>query len=153
MDRTAVINRSAGGNNQSRSDHQQGGQRMLKTFRHVAGMAALIALIGVGCSNHMSHQMMPGTLAAAPPSAGATSTATTSVELRTGLNALLSEHVILASAATGAALGGRNAEFEAAAGALDANSVDLAKAIGSVYGEDAEKAFLPLWRKHIGFVV
>jgi hypothetical protein len=25
--------------------------------------------------------------------------------------------------------------------------------IGSVYGADAEKAFLPLWRKHIGFVV
>jgi hypothetical protein len=31
--------------------------------------------------------------------------------------------------------------------------VDVAKAIGSVYGADAEKAFLPLWRKHIGMVV
>jgi hypothetical protein len=50
-------------------------------------------------------------------------------------------------------MGERSAEFEAAAGALDANSVDLAKAIGSAYGPDAEKAFLPLWRKHIGFVV
>src|SRR5262249_1355511 len=36
---------------------------------------------------------------------------------------------------------------------LDANSVAIARAIGSVYGADAEKAFLPLWRRHIGMVV
>jgi hypothetical protein len=45
------------------------------------------------------------------------------------------------------------AEFKAAAGALDANSVEISKAIGSVYGEGAEQAFLPLWRRHIGFAV
>jgi hypothetical protein len=65
----------------------------------------------------------------------------------------LSEHVYLAAAATGAALGGRTAEFQAAAGALDANSADIVKAIGTVYGAGAEQAFLPLWRKHIGFAV
>ena len=43
--------------------------------------------------------------------------------------------------------------WEYAAGALDANSVAISKAIGSVYGPDAEKAFLPLWRRHIGMVV
>ncbi len=69
------------------------------------------------------------------------------------LHQLLSEHVLLAASATGAALGKREAEFKAAAAALDANSVDLSKAVGSVYGADAEKAFLPLWRKHIGSVV
>lgn len=74
-------------------------------------------------------------------------------DLRVALNHLLSEHVSLAAAATGAALRGRNVEFAAAAGALDANSQDLAKAIGSVYGDAAGEAFLPLWRKHIGFVV
>lgn len=74
-------------------------------------------------------------------------------DLRVALNHLLSEHVTLAAAATGAALRGRNAEFAAAAGALDANSQDLAKAIGSVYGDAAGEAFLPLWRKHIAFVV
>ncbi len=73
--------------------------------------------------------------------------------LRTGLNMLLAEHTYLAARATGAALGGRQAEFEAAANALDMNSVDLSKAIGSVYGQGAEAAFLPLWRKHIGFFV
>jgi hypothetical protein len=76
-----------------------------------------------------------------------------SSDLRAGLNTILQEHVYLASAATGAALGGRQAEFEGAAAALDQNSVALSKAIGSVYGPDAEAAFLALWRKHIGFVV
>jgi len=81
--------------------------------------------------------------------------ASTSVSagLRTTLNVALQEHVYLAAFATGAALGGRDAEFKAAANALDANSVAIAQAIGSVYGKDAEAAFLPLWRRHIGFAV
>ena len=65
----------------------------------------------------------------------------------------MGEHILLASSATGAALAGRDAQFKAAAAALDANSVDIAKAIGSVYGQGAEDAFLPLWRRHIGFAV
>jgi hypothetical protein len=73
--------------------------------------------------------------------------------LRAALNTLLQEHIYLAASATGAALGGRSAEFEAAASALDGNSVDISKAIGSVYGQDAGTAFLALWRKHIGFAV
>jgi len=73
--------------------------------------------------------------------------------LRSTLNTLFQEHIYLAAAATGAALGGRDAEFKAAAAALDANSVAISKAIGSVYGQGAEEAFLPLWRKHIGMVV
>jgi hypothetical protein len=73
--------------------------------------------------------------------------------LRAKLNTLLQEHAYLAAGATGAALGGRDAEFTAAASALDGNSQDLAKAIGSVYGPGAGDAFLGLWRKHIGFFV
>jgi len=78
---------------------------------------------------------------------------TSAAGLRTSLNVALREHAYLAAAATNAALGGRDAEFKAAAAALDGNSVDIAKAIGSVYGADAEQAFLPLWRRHIGFFV
>lgn len=73
--------------------------------------------------------------------------------LRVGLNYLLAEHVFLASSATGGALGGREAQFKAAADQLDMSSVDLSKAIGSAYGGDAEMAFLPLWRSHIGMIV
>ena len=43
--------------------------------------------------------------------------------------------------------------FVAAAGALDDNTKALAGAVGSVYGPEAEKAFLKLWRAHIGFFV
>ena len=98
---------------------------------------------------------MNPTPAQAPTTAPSTTTGagTKSIGLRTALNKLLGEHVILAANATNAALGGRNDEFKAAAYTLDANSVALSKAVGSVYGTDAENAFLPLWRKHIGFFV
>ena len=119
---------------------------MQVTFSKLTGGVALGLLLTTACAPMASkagaesnHMMMQGNGKAA--------------QLRTGLNTLFSEHVSLAASATGAALGGRDAEFKAAASALDANSVDISKAIGSVYGKDAEAAFLPLWRKHIGFVV
>ena len=78
---------------------------------------------------------------------------TPAADLRVALNHLLAEHVFLAASATGGALGNREAQFKEAAAQLDANSIDLSKAIGSAYGGDAEAAFLPLWRSHIGMVV
>ncbi|HEX6597203.1 MAG TPA: hypothetical protein VF045_09720 [Acidimicrobiales bacterium] len=79
--------------------------------------------------------------------------------LRAGMTSLLREHVFLASSATGAALGGRQAQFEAAANALNgpsnSNTSDLVGAIGSVYGNEVGTAFNGLWRSegHIpGFV-
>lgn len=74
-------------------------------------------------------------------------------DLRLALHAVLAEHVSLAASATGAALDGQDAEFKAAAAALDTNSVDLAKLVGSAYGPSAETAFLEGWRRHIGFFV
>ncbi len=73
--------------------------------------------------------------------------------LRSTLNLLLAEHVSLAATTTSAAINGRSDEMTAAADALDNNSVDLSLSIGAVYGKDAGDAFLPLWRKHIGFFV
>jgi hypothetical protein len=66
------------------------------------------------------------------------------------LDTTLREHVFLLTAATGAALGGRQEELTAASTALDANSNALAAAIASVYGPEAGKAFDPLWKRHIG---
>ena len=77
----------------------------------------------------------------------------TAGDLRVALNQLLAEHATLAASATGAALRGRKVEFAAAAGALDNNSIDIANAMGLAYGPAAGEAFLPLWRKHIGFFV
>jgi len=112
------------------------------------GVASVLML--TGCTQAMAQAPGHAAMAWAMPT---TTSGTKAAQLRAGLNNLFSEHVYLTGAATNAALGGREAEFKAAAGALDANSVAISKAIGSVYGEGAEKAFLPLWRRHIGFVV
>ncbi len=112
---------------------------MKRTFLTIIGVAVLAAVLGTGGGESTAGDM--------------TTSATKAAGLRATLNTLFQEHVYLAAAATGAALGGREDEFKAAAGALDANSVAIGQAIGSVYGGDAEKAFLPLWRRHIGFAV
>jgi len=122
---------------------------MKASFKTLVGIAGVVAIVGAGCSQSMAaHDGM----AMASPST-TTSSGTKAAALRTTLNNLFAEHVWLAGSATGAALGGRDADFKAAAAALDQNSVAIARAIGSVYGSDAEQAFLPLWRKHIGFAV
>ncbi len=78
--------------------------------------------------------------------------ASEAADLRAGLTALLQEHVYLAgiSVATAYTAGPDSAEFEAAAATLDANSVDLSTAIGSLAGPEKEAAFLELWRSHVG---
>lgn len=115
-----------------------------QSLRAVAAIGAL-ALTSVGAFAACGSE--------ASPEPAAVTSSTPAAELRSSLNAILQEHVNLASAATGAALDGRNEEFAAAAAALDANSVDLAKMIGVAYGPAAEEAFLPGWRRHIGFFV
>jgi hypothetical protein len=76
--------------------------------------------------------------------------------LRSGLTYLLDSHVDLAGIALAQAVskGGnlKDPSVVAAVNALDQNSVDLSKAVGSVY-PDAEKPFLQSWRQHIGFFV
>lgn len=114
------------------------------------GSSVLTAVAVTGCgwmnSPSSSHSMHRSAMGSKEPGNAA-------ADLRVGLNSLLGEHMLIAAVATSHALGGREVPFQGAVGGLDANSVDIAKAIGSIYGIDAEKAFLPLWRKHIGFVV
>lgn len=72
--------------------------------------------------------------------------------LRVALNNLEAQHVDLASAATRAGFDG-SPMFDASAKALDDNSIALSKAVGSVYGAEAEAKFLEIWRSHITFFV
>ena len=109
-------------------------------------LAGTLALAAAACGDKAE----TGSTPVSKVNASVTGAAST---LLVTLDAGLKEHVYLAAMATENALGGRKAGFEAAAAALDENSVALSKAIGSVFGADAEKAFLPLWRSHIGFVV
>ena len=85
----------------------------------------------------------------------ATTTSSPAVDLRIALSRLLSEHATLAMVATQKGVSGKP-DFEAIAAAVDANSVELSEAIGSVYGDDAAKTFLDgkaMWRDHIKFFV
>lgn len=79
-------------------------------------------------------------------------TDTKAADLRVLINALERQHVGLASAAVRSKFDGRK-DFDGAASSLDENSVALSKAVGSIYGPDAEKKFLEIWRSHIGFFV
>ena len=118
----------------------------MKSFKSTLAALALGTAIAVT-------GMVGAGVTAVPSAIAAEMHGMAAANLRLALNQLLSEHATLAAAATQAALRGRTSEFEAAAAALDKNSQDLAGAIGSVYGKDAGDAFLPLWRKHIGFLV
>jgi hypothetical protein len=110
--------------------------------RIVRWMATAAALTLV--ANPSSAQMGRGTMDRAAMRGG---------DVRVLLNGLFAEHIWLAGAATGAALQGSAQGFGAAAAALDSNSVAIAGAVGAVHGANARDAFLPLWRRHIGFVV
>lgn len=83
---------------------------------------------------------------------GASVASVASVDLRSALDGLLSEHGGLAVLTMQKGINGAP-DFDAAAGALLANSDDLTVAITSVYGADAGKAFKGLWNTHIGFFV
>jgi hypothetical protein len=79
----------------------------------------------------------------------------TASDLRSTLGRMLGEHAALAMNATNLGVTGSKS-FPAAAKALDRNSVELSKAIGSLYGPAAGKKFLDgpfQWRAHIGFFV
>ena len=82
---------------------------------------------------------------------------TPAATLARDLTGLLVDHEYLAGAAvlTAVQAGGdlKDPTFKAAAGALDTNSQRLATAIEGVYGPEAGKQFLSLWRAHIGFFV
>lgn len=73
-------------------------------------------------------------------------------DTRIALGRLLGEHAMLASVALTKTMDGAKDAGEAV-NALDANTVALGETIGSVYGPEAEKAFLEQWRAHIGFFV
>ncbi|MDQ1438819.1 MAG: hypothetical protein QOK43_2448 [Acidimicrobiaceae bacterium] len=100
----------------------------------------------VTTTTHDTHDAMNASAAGT-----ASGTDTASSKLRSGLTALLQEHVYLAGITTGTALAG--GDYKVPAAVLDANSVALAEAVGSVYGKPAGDQFLALWRKHIGFFV
>ena len=74
-------------------------------------------------------------------------------DLRVTVDRLLGEHIMLATKATGAALGGRSAEFAAYGDLLNRNGTDIGALIGAAYGPDAMDQFNKIWSAHDGFFV
>lgn len=89
------------------------------------------------------------TIPAGPP----VTSAAPAAGVRAAWDRLLGEHVIMVSFVSGAALGERTEEFEAYEAALDANSVETAEYVGSIYGEEAGARFLELWLEHTEEIV
>ena len=73
---------------------------------------------------------------------------TPAVELRAGLDQLLSEHFVLAVKAMTTAYDGSEEEAKAALDALDQNAVDMGPAIASIYGEAGATQFENIFRPH-----
>ncbi len=121
-------------------------------------LAFSIAAAACGAAPTATSSASPRATATVSPTTSAAASATVTsrtkaADLRVTLNNQLSEHVYLAGFAVAEALLGNTPGFEGGAKALDQNSVELARSIGSVYGADAEKRFLELWRAHIGMFV
>ena len=75
----------------------------------------------------------------------------TGAAMRAELSSKLQEHVYLAGLAGATVVGG--GDPEPVADALEENSLELARAFGTVYGDDVQREFLALWRQHIDLVV
>lgn len=117
----------------------------------IAG-AAIALVLGLGGGYGIAKSMDGNANTEHSHTASVATTDTKAADLRVILNALEREHVSLASQATRNGFDG-SADFDASAKALDSNSVELSKAVGSIYGGDAEAKFLEIWRSHIGFFV
>ncbi|MET0481214.1 MAG: hypothetical protein ABWZ69_07635 [Mycetocola sp.] len=133
----------------------------MKKATPLVGAALAAALLLSGCSMGAANDSMSNGSSSSDEKAAASTEMVDTVNsdgagLRAGLTALFSDHVYLAGAAIHAALAANGDLTEAktagAVAALDANSVDIAAAVGSVY-PDAEEPFLESWREHIGFFV
>ena len=132
--------------------------RFTKAFSSLA-VVAVLAVSATACGGNENEPAADRAMGASETAAGtpaaAPSPKTPAADLRVALDRLLGEHAHFAIAATQKGYAG-DADFEQVARALDRNSVELANAIGSVYGPDARQEFLnggSKWRDHIRFFV
>ncbi len=125
-------------------------KHLIRTAAPVIALALTAAACGSSSSSADKPAKVSSTSSAAPAKSATVASATGAATLRAGLTGLLTEHVELASLATGAALRGDMDAFNLYAAALngptDSNTADLTAAITSAYGADTGKAFDGLWR-------
>ncbi len=131
----------------------------MKEFTHMKrSISFLLVLVAVVAASIGVISATAGTSDATKtvrPAASNASNASPGADLRVALDRLLGEHAVLAQNATNLGITGSKS-FPATAKSLDRNSVDLSKAIASLYGKDAGNVFLNgkfQWRDHIKFFV
>lgn len=115
----------------------------------IAVVAASVGVISATAGTSASNTT------AARPAASQSSNASPAADLRVALDKLLGEHAVLAMNATNQGVTGSKS-FPATGKSLDRNSVELSKAIASIYGKNAGGVFLNgkfQWRDHIKFFV
>ena len=120
------------------------------------GLTAALALVACSAEGNGTGSGTGGpSVRSAPPSSATAAVRTDgkAADLRTRLNYLLGEHLILASKSTAAALGGRSAEFAAYRALLNTNGTDIGAVIGAAYGADTQNRFNAIWSAHDGFFV
>jgi hypothetical protein len=126
--------------------------------RSISILLLLLGIVAasVGVISATAGTSPSSTEAAAKPShSHASHAGSPAANLRVTLDRLLGEHAVLAMNATNLGYSGSKS-FPAAAKSLDRNSVELSKAIGSIYGAKAGNVFLNgkfQWRAHVGFFV
>ncbi|HET7514920.1 MAG TPA: hypothetical protein VFJ60_08970 [Gaiella sp.] len=121
----------------------------------VSAAAAVVTALTVGVTAASAGNGGSSEMTMSHMSHRTTAAKITAADLRVTLDRLLGEHAVLAMNATNLGVTGSKA-FPAAAKSLDRNSVEISRAIGSIYGAKAAKTFLDgpfQWRAHIGFFV
>lgn len=129
--------------------------RRTPVIASVTAAAAALAVGVIAATAGTGSTSMSGSTQAGHAMHSQSTTALTASDLRSTLGRLLGEHAVLAMNATNLGVTGSKS-FPAAATALDRNSMELSKAIGSIYGAKAAKTFLDgpfQWRAHVGFFV
>jgi hypothetical protein len=128
-------------------------------MKSALGLTAL-AITATACGGSSSGgdsataRTAPSSSASASTSSSVTESA--AAQLRAGLDALLRQHVDLASfVVQDLTVKGSldDPQVKGSVAALQQNTNDLGDAIGQLYGDAAKKQFLDLWNAHIGFFV
>jgi hypothetical protein len=118
-------------------------QRSLRPLVLAAAVAILSSSTAVAASRS------PG---AHHEAGGAVDIGSPAADLRVALDRLFAEHAFLTIEQMRSGLTD-SPDFAAAAIAVEANSTEVAAAIGSVYGDAAIQPFGEIWRSHIGYLV
>ena len=125
----------------------------MKSLLKSVALGTAVVFAVMACGNSTTATTTTPTTAPTASTTASVDTKSAAADLRTKLNILLGEHLIIASKATGAALGGRNDEFKAYGDLLAKNGTDIGDMIGAAYGSDAKDQFNKIWSAHNGFFV